>query len=128
MPVDVDELAESVKIGFDKKGKTSTIIILAEGKANLKDEIIEKVSKATNRRVNHMALSYMQRGGIPTMADRVLGAKFGVHAVELIDDGQSGRAVGIKGGEVFDTTIAKALDGSKDFDEKLYEIAEIISK
>lgn len=129
VPCDVDKLAESVKEGFDKKGKTSTIILLAEGKADLKDEIIEKVSKATNRTVNHMSLSYMQRGGIPTMADRVIAAKLGVHAVELIDEGQSGRACGMKGGEVFDTTIAKALEGgTKGFDQKLYEIASYISK
>lgn len=128
MPADVDKIAASVKKGFDEKGKTSTIIILAEGKANLKDELIEKISKSTNRTVNHMSLSYMQRGGNPTMADRVLGAKLGAHAVELIDEGQSGRAVGIKGQNVFDVTIAAALDGKKGFDEKLYRIAEIISK
>lgn len=125
--VDTDLIAEEVKEGFDK-GKTSTIVLLAEGKAELKDELIEKISKSTNRRVNHMALSYMQRGGIPTMADRVLAAKMAVHAVELLDQGQSGRAVGIKGGTVFDTTIATALDGTKDFDDKLYEIAMTISK
>ena len=49
-------------------------------------------------------------------------------AVELIECGQSGRVVGIRGGEIFDTTVLEALACKKGFDEKLYEIAQIISR
>lgn len=126
-PVNVDDIAESVKRGFDK-GKTSTIIILAEGKNELKDELMEKVAKATNRRVNHMALGYMQRGGIPTMADRVLAARMAQRAVDLIECGQSGRVVGVRGGDIYDTTVLEALKIPKEFDEQLYNLAITISK
>jgi hypothetical protein len=80
-PVDVDAIAKSVKAGFDK-GKTSTIIVLAEARNDLKDELIKKVADATGRTVNHVSLSYMQRGGYPAMADRVLASRFAVRAVE----------------------------------------------
>ncbi len=126
-PADVDEIAKSVKRGFDK-GKTSTIILLAEGKNYLKDELIQKVAAATNRRVNHMALGYMQRGGIPTMSDRVLAARMAQRAVDLIECGQSGRVVGVRGGDIYDTTVLEALRIPKEFDEGLYKLAMVISK
>ncbi len=126
-PVDVDEIAQSVKKGFDN-GKTSTIILLAEGRNYLKDELVQKVGEATNRRVNHMALGYMQRGGIPTMEDRVLAARMACRAVELVACGQSGRVVGVKGGDIFDTTVIEALQTTKDFDEDLYKLAIVLSK
>lgn len=127
VPTDVDEVAQTIKKGFDK-GKSSSIIVLAEGKTELTDELTQKISEATGRRVNHMALKWMQRGGNPTVEDRVLAAKMACRAVELIECGQSGRAVGIRGGEIFDTTVLEALACKKGFDEKLYEVAQIISR
>ena len=127
VPTDVDEVAQTLKAGFDR-GKSSAIIVLAEGKTELTDELTQKISEATGRRVNHMALKWMQRGGNPTVEDRVLAAKMACRAVELIECGQSGRVVGIRGGEIFDTTVLEALACKKGFDEKLYEIAQIISR
>ena len=127
VPTDVDEVAKTIKDGFDR-GKSSSIIVLAEGKTELTDELTQKISDATGRRVNHMALKWMQRGGNPTVEDRVLAAKMACRAVELIECGQSGRVIGIKGGEIFDTTVLEALACKKGFDERLYEIAQIISR
>lgn len=126
-PVDVDRIAQSVKEGFEK-GKTSTIIVLAEARNDLKDELIEKVSAATGRRVNHVALSYMQRGGYPAMADRVLASRMAVRAVDLIEEGQSGRVVGINGNNIIDKSVVEALRCPKVFDEQIYNIAMKISK
>ncbi|MBO5777613.1 MAG: 6-phosphofructokinase, partial [Clostridia bacterium] len=120
-------IAESVKAGFDK-GKTSTIIVLAEARNDLKDELIKKVGEATGRTVNHVSLSYMQRGGYPAMADRVLASRMAVRAVELIDEGQSGRVVGINGNDIIDKSVVEALRCPKKFDEKIYDIAMKISK
>ncbi len=126
-PVDVDAIAKSVKDGFDK-GKTSTIIVLAEGRNDIKDELMKKVGEATGKTINHIALSYIQRGGIPTMSDRVLASRLAVRAVDLIDDGQSGRVVGIRGGNLIDMTVTEALNTPKTFNEQIYNISTLISK
>lgn len=126
-PVDVDAIANGVRSGFEK-GKTSTIIVLAEGRNDIKQELIEKVGAATGRRVNHVALSYLQRGGIPSMNDRVLAARMAVRAVDLITCGQSGRVVGVRGGDIMDMSVIEALEAPKQFDEQLYSIAKILSK
>lgn len=126
-PVDVDAIAQSVKEGFDK-GKTSTIIVLAEGRKDIKEELMQKVAASTGRTVNHVALSYLQRGGIPSMSDRVLAAQMAVRAVDLISCSQSGRVVGVKGGDIMDMSVTEALRVSKTFDEHLYNIAKMLSK
>lgn len=126
-PVDVDAIAQSVKEGFEK-GKTSTIIVLAEGRNDIKDELMKKVGEATGKTINHIALSYIQRGGIPTMSDRVLASRLAVRAVDLIDDGQSGRVVGIRGGNLIDMTVTEALNTPKTFNEQIYNISTLISK
>ncbi len=126
-PIDIDAIAASVKDGIDK-GKPSTIIVMAEGVKEIKDELMKKVADATGRTVNTVALSYMQRGGIPTMSDRVLAARMALRAVDLIDCSQSGRVVGVKGGEIFDMSVSEALRTKKPFDTKLYEMATILSK
>ena len=126
-PTDVDAIAASVKKGFDK-GKTSTIIVLAEGRNDLKDELKEKVSAATGRTVNHVALSYIQRGGIPSMFDRVLASRLAARAVELIECGQSGRVVGVHGSDIIDMNVIEALKCKKSFDEHLFMLATTISK
>lgn len=126
-PVDADAIAESVKKGFDN-GKTSTIIVLAEGRNDIKEELMKKVGAATGRTINHIALSYIQRGGIPSMQDRVLASRMAVRAVDLIDNGQSGRVVGVRGGDIIDMTVKDALAMPKVFNEQIYKISSLISK
>lgn len=126
-PVNIDHIAKSVKDGFDS-GKTSTIIVLAEGRNDIKEELMKKVAEATGRTVNHIALSYIQRGGIPSMADRVLASRLAVRAVDLINDSQSGRVVGVRGGDLIDMTVAEALAYPKKFNEQVYKISTLISK
>ena len=51
-----------------------------------------------------------------------------VRAVELIECGQSGRAVGVRGGDLIDMNVIEALNYKKEFDTQLYNIAQKISK
>lgn len=53
-------------------------------------------------------LGRIQRGGSPTAADRVLAARFGVHAIEVIVKGKKNRVIGITNGEVKDYDIDRA--------------------
>ena len=127
MPIDIDAIAQSVQEGIEK-GKQSTIIVMAEGVKNILDELMTKVANVTGKTVNHVALSYMQRGGIPSMSDRILATRLALRAVDLINCSQSGRVVGVRGGEIFDMSVSEALRMKKPIDESLYEMAKILSK
>ena len=127
-PVDIDEIARSAKEGIDKHDKSSTIIVLAEGKKEVKDELIKKVAEATGRTTNQVVLSYLQRGGTPTMADRVLASRLAVLAVDLALEDKNARVLGVKGNEVIDVDVVEALKMKKKFDTKLYDIGRLVSK
>ena len=128
MPIDIDAICKTIR--QDKiKGKSSVIIILAEGVCpclELKEQILEKISDIQIRTVK---LGYIQRGGAPTMADRILAARCGVRAVELLKNPDcGGRVVGIKDNSVIDMEISEALAIPRKFDKNLYRVATILGK
>ena len=125
VPYDINDIARSI-MQSQKRGKTSNMIILAEG-AGDKDEICEKIKEKTGISVKTTTLGYIQRGGSPTMSDRVLAARMAVRAVDLIMQGKTNRAVGVKNNEIIDLDISEALSTPRVFDKKLYDIAHILS-
>lgn len=128
IPYDLDAIAEGVKYGFDVKGKSSAIVILAEGCKECKEELMRKLRDATGHTVSQVVLSYLQRGGIPSMSDRVLACRLAIRAVDLLGEGQRSRVVGVCGGKVIDLSIDEALAMPKQFNTQLYDIAKVISK
>ena len=125
VPVDMDRLCESLKQG-KAKGKTSDIIVLAEGVAKA-DVVKAQIKEKVDISVWTTVLGHLQRGGAPTMQDRVLAARMGVRAVELLIKGQSNRSVGIKDNKIIDMDIIEALSVKREFNNELYNIANVLS-
>ena len=57
------------------------------------------------------------------MADRMLAARFGCRATELLLDGKTNRVIGIKNNKIVDLDITEALSETKQINKKLYEMA-----
>lgn len=55
-------------------------------------------------------LGHVQRGGSPTLRDRVVASQMGYHAVELLRDGKSNRVVVMQGERIVDFDITEALE------------------
>ncbi len=125
VPIDIDEMARSL-LQSQKRGKTSNMIVLAEG-AGDRDEICKKIKELTGISVKTTVLGHIQRGGSPTMSDRVLAARMAVKAVDLIKENKTNRVIGIKNNAIIDMDISEALAMPRTFDNKLYDIAHILS-
>ena len=125
VPVVIDEMARSL-LQSQKRGKTSNMIVLAEG-AGDRDEICKKIKELTGISVKTTVLGHIQRGGSPTMSDRVLAARMAVKAVDLIKENKTNRVIGIKNNAIIDMDISEALAMPRTFDNKLYDIAHILS-
>ena len=125
IPFDVDKIAKSIKKSY-LRGKTSNMIILAEG-AGDRDEIVKQIEEKSGINVKVTNFGYIQRGGSPNMQDRILAAKFGFKAVELLENGESGVAVGIRDNKIIAEPFEQVLTKKKMLDKELYDIAHVLS-
>ena len=123
--MDGDNICKKIIQGRTR-GKRHSIIIMAEGSGD-PYELREKIEGSISVRARVTILGYVQRGGSPTATDRIRAIDMGARAVELLIQGTSGQVVGIDKGEVINMDIDDALSVAKVFDEKSYELAEMIS-
>ena len=107
-------------------GKHSNIIVIAEG-AMSADMFAKQLQEHTTYDVRPTCIGHVQRGGSPSMADRMLAAQFGNKAVRLLKDGVGNRAVGIRNNKIIDMDIIEAVSMKKEFDYELYETLQMIS-
>ena len=110
----------------------SSLVVVAEGAHAMgDDEVFQKTKSGEHKlggigervafQIEHLAkketrtcvLGHLQRGGPPTTLDRILGTRFGVHAVELIAGGRFGEMVSYSNYEVGGVPIADAVDRLK---------------
>lgn len=125
VPYDFDELVAKIKKGRET-GKEQFIIIVAEGVGGT-EELAKRIQESTGIESRATILGHVQRGGSPTVRDRVMASEMGYYAVELLEKGIGNRVVGVKDGKVYDVDIQEALSMKKPFDERLYNIANNIS-
>ncbi len=126
IPYDLDKIAASIKKSY-LRGKTSNMIILAEGAGN-RDEIAQYIGEKSGIAVKVNNFGYIQRGGSPNMADRVLAARFGYKAVELLKADADSCAIGIKDNKVITVPFSELSKCEKKFDKRLYDIAHVLNQ
>ena len=107
-------------------GKRSNIIVIAEGVMSA-DAFAKQLQEVTTYSVRATTIGHIQRGGSPSMADRMLAAQFGNKAVHLLKDGVGNRVVGIRKNEIIDMDIIEAVSMKKKFNYELYETLQMIS-
>lgn len=122
---DMDDIVTKLKRGHER-GKKHSIIIVAEGVGSGVD-IGEKIEKATGFETRVSVLGYIQRGGTPTAADRVLASRLGAYAVELLLEGKGGRCVGIQNNKLVDHDILEILDRKHSVDQNMYKLSQELS-
>ena len=108
-------------------GKKHFIIIVAEGVDTHVMDLAKRIEEETGVESRATVLGHVQRGGDPTVRDRVLASRMGNYAVDLLLDGKSNRVVAIQQDKLTDFDIEDALKMKKPFDKELFRIAHEIS-
>ena len=108
-----------------KKGKTSEIIILAEGVCDTA-ELARTIEKCTGIAARASILGYIQRGGAPTARSRNMGTRFGSYAVDLIRKSVANKVVVIKKGVIKHINLSTARR-PKGIDKALYFTAQRVA-
>ncbi len=122
---ELDDIIRSIIDGRNR-GKKHYIVIVAEGIGG-STEMAKIIEEKTGMETRATTLGHMQRGGSPSLRDRVMASRMGYHAVELINQGIGNRVIVTQHGAVTDIEITEALNMKKTIDEKALDMAARLS-
>ena len=125
VPYNLNEISTKM-LESQKTGKQHFIIMVSEGIGN-SVEIAKEIEKETGIESRATILGHVQRGGNPTLRDRVIATKMGCYAVDLLAEGKGNRVVGLQSGKIVDFDILEALKMKKPFDMNSYNMLQEIS-
>ena len=109
-----------------KRGRNHFIIVVSEGLCDVR-ELAKQIENETGIESRATILGHIQRGGSPSLRDRVVASKMGYAAVELLKNGIGNRVIALKNCEIVNYDIFEALNMPKTFDEETYLLANMIS-
>lgn len=109
-----------------RQGKISWIVIVAEGSARGSD-VTETIMRETGLEARLSVLGYIQRGGAPTAFDRLLAARLGSHAVELLKEGQTDMCVSLKDNRLITVPLEHAIQPKRIDYERDYRLIKILT-
>ena len=125
----VPEVEHSVKEVVEKihrakkNGKNHFIIIVAEGIGGV-EEMAKEIEAKTGIETRATILGHVQRGGNPSVRDRVIATRMGNEAVHLLSQGIGNRVVSYKGDKIVNYDIFEALNMKKEIDADMIRVAE----
>lgn len=113
-------------INTQKTGKKHFVIVVAEGVGKVND-LAKYIEQRLGIEARATILGHVQRGGSPTLRDRVVASEMGYKAVQLLSHDIGNRVVVMRDGKITDLDITEALSMERVFDKELYKIAMSIS-
>lgn len=109
-----------------KTGKKHFIVIVAEGVGHAQ-ELAHTIQSSTGIDSRATVLGHVQRGGSPSLRDRVTASSMGYHAVNLLERGITNRVVAVSADQIVDYDINVALSMHKTIDTMMLDVANTIS-
>ncbi len=108
---DLDVVANTLQTRAEK-GKAYSIVVVGEGikkpsKKTAAGYIARQIQKRTSLETRETILGYIQRGGSPSPADRILATRYGAHAARLIHEGNFGTMVSLKKGDITSVPLSE---------------------
>jgi phosphofructokinase-like protein len=146
---DVESICSHITRRCEEQGKGFSIIVVSEGahidnleaqedlgntdefghvrldKRNIGDALSKAIERRTGFESRAVILGHLQRGGSPTVFDRVLATRLGAAAVDLIKEGRFGYMVAIQGSHIVSVPLEKVAGKTKKIDLELYRLAEV---
>jgi 6-phosphofructokinase 1 len=142
--IDIDHVCKLLKYNYNH-GKHYGVVVIAEGchlpevgqvideSKNLDSfghahlsgvgealaQLIEEKAGFSTRSVN---LGHTQRGGVPTAYDRILGQRYGLHAIDMVHDKKWGRIAVLNGLDITDIPIKDAIATNRRLDQRFFDV------
>ncbi|MBT5962472.1 MAG: 6-phosphofructokinase, partial [Gemmatimonadetes bacterium] len=142
----IAEVIETIKKRH-ARGKSFSIIVVAEGVTFADDDYVvqesgtdefghvklggvgqlvsDVIEKETGFETRVTVLGHLQRGGTPTAFDRVLGTRYGIAAIDLVQRQDWGKMVALQGNQIVTIPLEDGIGELKMVDDDLYNIAKV---
>ncbi len=141
--IDIDHVVKLLKYNYDH-GKHYGIVVVAEGchlpeggqvlgsaeldsfgharLSGIGESLGELIEEKTGFETRSVNLGHTQRGGVPTAYDRLLGQRYGLHAIDMVHEKKWGRIAVLKGTDITDITIKEAISPTRRLDQRFYDV------
>lgn len=119
-PITPEQIIEKISLA-KQRGIESPTVVVSEHLLDI-TELAKRIERELGIETKTDVLGYIQRGGAPSVKDRMLALEFGVKAVELLVNGRYNRAIGIRNGKVIDLSMEAALYAPTKFNDVLYDL------
>ena len=123
----LNEVCQRIVIGANR-GKQHSLIIKAEGVDISSQDLVEAIGRKTGRDTKLVVLSYLQRGGSPTLRDRLLATQCAAKAIELLKLGSDSKAIGTIHGEIIALDLEDALKQEREVNREIFNLIRVLSK
>jgi len=141
--IDIDHVCKLLKYNYDN-GKHYGLVVVAEGchlpevgqvlgagkvdsfghaqLSGIGDELAKLIEKKTGYETRSVNLGHLVRGGTPTAYDRVLGQRYGLHAIDMVHEQKWGRIAVLRGTDITDITIKEAVATNRRLDQRFFDV------
>jgi ATP-dependent phosphofructokinase / diphosphate-dependent phosphofructokinase len=142
-PIDIDHVCALLKYNYDH-GKHYGVVVVAEGchlpeggqvtgstevdafgharLSGIGEALAELIEKKTGFETRSVNLGHTQRGGVPTAYDRLLGQRYGLHAIDMVHQQKWGRIAVLQGTDITDITIKEAIATNRRLDQRFFDV------
>ena len=124
-PFDLDQICENMKADYER-GKRYVLMVVAEGAGKASD-IGPQIAEKTGLDTRVSKLGHIQRGGSPTVIDRVNASRLGEHAALAIISGLSDIVFGFNRGHVVSINLHDAVNNKKQLDPQYMRLAKVLA-
>ncbi len=141
--IDIDHVCALLKYNYDH-GKHYGVVVVAEGchlpevgqvtgsaqvdsfgharLSGIGEALADLIEKKTGYETRSVNLGHTQRGGVPTAYDRLLGQRYGLHAIDMVHDRKWGRIAVLRGIDITDIPIKEAIATSRRLDQRFFDV------
>ncbi len=141
--IDIDHVCALLKYNYDH-GKHYGVVVVAEGchlpevgqvigsaqvdsfgharLSGIGETLADLIEKKTGYETRSVNLGHTQRGGVPTAYDRLLGQRYGLHAIDMVHAGKWGRIAVLRGTDITDIPIKDAIATNRRLDQRFFDV------
>jgi 6-phosphofructokinase 1 len=141
--IDIDHTCALLKYNYDH-GKHYGVVVVAEGchlpevgqvtgskevdqfgharLSGIGEALAGVIEKKTGFETRSVNLGHTQRGGVPTAYDRLLGQRYGLHAIDMVHEQKWGRIAVLHGTDITDITIKEAIATNRRLDQRFFDV------